>query len=946
MKLILRVLLGLYIFYLVLVVLVVNPALNILPAWYMKKTYDRDLHSEIILFNPFTLALEVRQAELPEHTGERFIGLHGATVNLSLESLWQQGIVFDEVSVRGLYTHVRQLTQDSFNFSDLVPQEEPAPPVTEKGNAEIPGVTIHDFDFHSERLAFTNETREKPYSTVMDGLHIQVSEISTVLVEGRPYRLDARGEAGGELHWEGTVSIPASRSEGKLKLSNISLVTAWRFAEPWLNMELTDGRLTVEADYSVSWGDVLDYQLSDGALAISSIDIRPINPEDLADTAVGLRELTVSGIGVDGTAQHVDVDTITIDGVAVDGWMDESRVSLVELFAVDLPDSAAPQAETEAPAAEKDAGTETGWTAALSAVKLTNSRAGWRSQFTEPPLLEVAPIEVSAENILWPLAQDTQLDLQLAINSDLTLSTGGALDLGTGVGKLNYALQGLPLVWANPNLPAALNAVITDGLLEVEGDMTMAGFAPGQITANGAITNFSGSLQDTEESLTSLESMRWQDLAIDLDQRSVVLQQLSIKKYSGRIHIKKDGSINAQNVWKEEVGEQAEEIAEDLSLDKPWEISIPTILVAGSQIDFMDESLPIVFRTVIGQLNGEVTGISTDPGAQARVDMEGSVDGYAPVLLAGTAQPLSEPPALDLDLSFNGVDMALLTPYSGTYAGYAIDRGLLNLKLKYALAENRLKGHNSIRIDQMKLGEKVDSDKAADIPLELALALLTDANGVIDLQVPVSGNVDDPEFNIGGVVVKAFLNLITKAVTAPFALLANLVGSEEDLQRVNFTLGSAELDEPAKAKLQQLSTAMAQRPALNLVITGRVNPDADRAKLQQAALRQELLEGGLSESELEATDSAWAKAIEKRYRDLGLAAEGGEVSVRQQYERVAQSIKVSDADLEKLAQERSVAVKTFLVNEAKLGPDRAVIEKTALADKANIFSGAELGAGT
>ena len=127
---------------------------------------------------------------------------------------------------------------------------------------------------------------------------------------------------------------------------------------------------------------------------------------------------------------------------------------------------------------------------------------------------------------------------------------------------------------------------------------------------------------------------------------------------------------------------------------------------------------------------------------KAEIDMAGSVDGYAPVALVGTAAPLNTPPALDLTLTFDGVDMALLTPYSGTYAGYAIERGLLNLDLAYSLQEGQLDGNNKVVIEQLKLGDKVDSEQALDLPLELALALLTDINGVIDIALPVSGNLD------------------------------------------------------------------------------------------------------------------------------------------------------------------------------------------------------------
>ena len=234
MRKILRGLAILYIAYIAISVVVIMPALNFLPPWYVKQSLNRNLHTDIILFNPFSLALEVRGARLPEHNGERFVSLDQATVNLSLESLWRTGWVFDEISTHGLWLHIRQLAEGGFNFSDMIPaQEEEAPPSEEA--TEIPGITIHAFEFQSERLAFTDESRAKPYTQLLEGLDIAVNELSTVLEEGRPYRIDARGEGGGELHWEGEVSIPKSTASGALALSNLRLPVMWRFAEPWLN---------------------------------------------------------------------------------------------------------------------------------------------------------------------------------------------------------------------------------------------------------------------------------------------------------------------------------------------------------------------------------------------------------------------------------------------------------------------------------------------------------------------------------------------------------------------------------------------------------------------------------------------------------------------------------------------------------------------------------------
>ncbi|MCP5166410.1 MAG: DUF748 domain-containing protein [Pseudomonadales bacterium] len=944
MRKIIRILAIIYLVYLGLVLLVVTPALYFLPAKYVKDYLGRDLQADFILFNPFTLSLEARNLALPDRDGSPFVSLDSASVNLSLASIWQPGIVFDRVAVLGLLVDIKQGPDGGFNFDDLIPPADPDAPPAEP--TEIPGITIDQLEFQARQLMFSSAAREQPYSTHLDNIAFNVQGLSTVLEEGKPYRLEAYGEDGGELHWEGEISIPRGHSEGTLRLVTLHMPQLWRLLEPWVAFEVRSGDLSIGGHYELEWQEQLAYRISAGEISLDSVDIQPKVADAPADTRVSLGNLALSGIALDSDEQHLDIDGLEIAELAVRGWSEGSETSLTRLFAVNLPAGDSPDPAPEEPT------DDAGWTAQLKRLQLADSELHWRSEFTDPARLEVLPISASATALTWPLGGDSELSLTLTVNGETSASVDGSLDLGSGSGQLDYKLEALPLPWFNPNLPAPLKAKITSGQFRLAGDMGLAGFAPTQINASGAITAFSGQLEGAEESLTSWETVRWDKLAVDLEQRSVRLEKLSIDNYVGRIHINEDGSINAQNAWEAELatetGEQTDSGATDMEPaqasasgeETPWAVSVPRIHITDSEIDFKDESLPISFRTVIGDINGDIDGLSSQPDSPTKVDIKGSVDGYAPVTLKGTAEPLLTPPALDLALVFKGVDMALLSPYSGTYAGYAIEKGVLDLDLNYGLRDDKLDGRNQIVIHQMELGQKIESDQAADLPLELALALLTDSQGVIDMDIPVSGDVNDPEFSVGSVLWGALVNLITKAVTAPFNLLAGLVDSEEDLQRLNFKSGSAELTEATRGKLDDLSTALSQRPELGLSIVGRLQLDADRERLQKNILGSELVAAGLSPQELADKAPAWEAAINERYREM--AGEPGELSVREQYLALVKQVPLPDSALLELAQARAVAVKTYLVNDKGLDPSRAAIGQADLAEDQNLYSGVEL----
>ncbi len=271
-------------------------------------------------------------------------------------------------------------------------------------------------------------------------------------------------------------------------------------------------------------------------------------------------------------------------------------------------------------------------------------------------------------------------------------------------------------------------------------------------------------------------------------------------------------------------------------------MSIKKIVLQDSQANFADLSVMPNFATGIKKLEGTVRGLSSKENSRAKIDIHGSVDEFAPVSITGEVNVLSAALYTDLAMSFRNIELSTFNPYSGKFAGYNISKGKLTTELHYKVDGRKLDAQHHIIVEQLEFGDKTESKDAVSLPVKLAVALLKDRNGVIDLNLPVTGSLDDPKFKLGPIIWKVFVNILEKAVTAPFALLGSLFGGGPDLQFVDFQPGAAALDPVGVAKTQSLVKALEARPQLKIEIPIAVVSALDRPSLIEAKYQAQLRE--------------------------------------------------------------------------------------------------------
>ena len=385
--------------------------------------------------------------------------------------------------------------------------------------------------------------------------------------------------------------------------------------------------------------------------------------------------------------------------------------------------------------------------------------------------------------------------------------------------------------------------------------------------------------------------------------------------------------------------------------DEPgFPVTVERVSIADGDLEFADLSLTPQFGTHINTLSGVINGLSTDPATTAQVELDGKVDEYGSARIRGSVQPFQATEYTDLKLVFRNLEMNRLTPYSGKFAGRQIDSGKLSVDLEYKIKERKLAGENKFVITRLKLGDRVESPDAVSLPLDLAIALLQDSNGIIDLDLPIAGSLDDPQFSYGKIIWKAVLNVIGKVVTSPFRALGNLLGiSSDKLEAVAFDPGKSALAPEEQEQLKAVGEAMSKRATLTLAIAPAYDPVADKAALQEQATRRDVakelglqLEANETPGPVDINNPKVQTAVENLLKDRrGEKRDLAVLDSLKDYfrkskpedlpkytamlEQLEATVDVTEAELTALAQARAASLRDYLLQKAGLTPERVTI---------------------
>ena len=853
-----------------------------------------DARVDVIEFNPWVLSLRVTGLAIQDPDGKPLAGFDELFVNLQTSSLFNWAITLAEARLDKPYG---SFIRYSFTDTNVERALNAAPPA--EAPEEIPAddsgllrILIYKLAINDGILDFEDRLPATPFKTAFGPVDIAVNDFSTLPDTAGNQTVSIKTENGATIEWSGSLETAPLNSAGQLSIDGELLPLAYRYIQDDVTFALDSGSVALSLDYTVQ-------ATTDGGIeAIADSIAFQVANVLMTDKAGGGQILSLPMLRVEnGTVrwpqQSAAIDLIAVDDFRIDAWLDENGALnldnlLIESGPAETPDTIDTEELVEAAeeVAEASAEESEEWALRLTEFQINNFSAGFRDDsLNKPAELGIVSLNASIRDI------SNAPDAAFPFNSQLNLLGGGTITESGSITVLpeilldsELKISGLQLSMVQPYISEFARARIDSG--EINMDAKVTSTPEEQLTVRGSVSIDKLATQDMVQNVSLLD---WQKLLIDdllfkVDANSLEISKVLLDRPFVRFEIAADQSTNFGDLVIEQPA-TAEPAAEDA---EEMRIQIGETDIRQGKANFKDLSLPLPFAAEIAKLDGDLSTISTVSSAPTRVDVKGQVDEFGTASISGNVRVFDPLNLMDIQVEFANLNMPTLSPYTVEFVGQKVESGKLDVNLGYKFDKGQMEGSNAIVIDQFTLGEKVPSDNAMNLPLGLAVALLKDKDGVIDIDLQVSGNVDDPEFSVAGLILKALGNLVTKVATSPFRALGGLVGGDDiDLDILQFEPGSDALTPPDREKLLKLSAALEQRPELQLLIPPTLHTDSDRLAMQQAAVEQlvdmQMSDKDKREDEPDMFIKRQRKVLEKIYKEQ--IPDGDYKAMRDTYKR-------------------------------------------------------------
>ena len=950
--------------------------------------------------NPFLLRLEVGEFALSAPNGEKLLAFRRLFVEFELWfSIWHRAYSFANIDIDGPSVNAVVARDGRLNLMHLSPKVAPAKAQEKK--APLPNIRIGSFKVRNGLVTYDDRSHPSDFAARLEPINFELASFTTG-VEGGRFTFTGISKLGERVEWHGHVSVQPIESDGEFQIDGLRAHTIWEYLEDRLGFLVNSGTIDLNATYKFSLQNAVDLQATVSRILVSDLAVRPRQSDVdwISVPSLLLRDTTV-----DLLQRQAHSDSLTLTGVKLVTWLEpDGSLNLLKLMQPPASNAAGAPAQSATNAATNAATSAAAAPAANAAAPATTPAAApWKFDLREFALREadisaedrsttpaakvrLAPFSLKADGASLDLAKPVTVSLDTRINDSGSLSASGDVTPQPLSARVAVKLDSIELKAAQPYIAQYTSMTLLAGRLSGDAKVRYGAGKPTlQVSSDISVAGVHTTDNALHDDFVNWDRLELSGINFQRDPDRLVIEQVAARKLYARVIIEPDDSLNVKRVLAgpgatviapappgAPVAATAVSQAKPAAAKPPPNPSAPNkapampmavkkVVLYASQANFADLSVQPNFATGIQNIEGTVLGLSSKADSRATVDIHGAVGAFSPVAITGQVNLLSAALYTDLSMSFRNMDLSIFNPYSGKFAGYNITKGKLSTLMHYKVDGRKLDAQHHITVEQLEFGAKTESKDAVSLPIKLAVALLKDRNGVIDLDIPVTGTLDDPTFRLGPIIWKVFVNVLEKAVTAPFALLGALFGGGPDLQFIDFRPGLADLDSAASDKVHAVVKALNERPQLKIEVPIAFVAELDRPALVEVQFSTQVRDAlstmpGRKKTAGAAPDFAqWEPALkleiltqlyakniggEPKYPEAitGIKTKPELAAAQADFlsQELHRHIAIADGDLTSLGQQRAQAVQRALLTDTQIDPERVFL---AVSDKAKNETG-------
>lgn len=816
--------------------------------------------------------LHIFGVAVDDKEGQPLIGFRELHLDYSWLSLLSPVWVLESATLVQPTIHLRLPAEGPLTLMQLVPSSDG--PAVETPRWQLKSLAISEGE-----LSYRDERVKPAREFALSNWGLNLDDIGTESANGLA-ELHGDLPAGASIDWIGDVGLQPLRSKGRLQINKLSLPDTLGWLPEKLPLAVNNGRISLDLNYDAKLQPDVSVAINNSSATLEDLSLALLKASQ-KDELASIKTLSAKGVVFAYPSGEWASDKLTLVGANVSVERDANGEFSVIKALAGPPRKAVTKAEPSAPI---------DWAGSLKQAEISDVMVTYRDLSTRPnTALTLGPLSLSATPKADSAQDSVAITLNTAINTSAKLSLRG--ELGMPSARANQApatpyfsgrlsLDDLALKPFEGFISEVLAIRLPSGELSTDGQLQwQTPSAPSWAWSGDTSVKNLRVLEARGQPLLSLNTLQVTGLKAQGTPLQVGINRLLIDSPKLRVSRQSDGSLNVANLTKTSSSNSSANSESNARSD----VFINTLAVRGGTVAFADNSLAPSVATALSQLSGSISKIDLTGRQNAQIKLRGYLPNAAPIAIEGAVNIVQPTKAFDMTLRAERLALVPYSAYASRYAGYALADGLLWADLKYSIDKGSLSAKNTLRINDFTWGEASGSKEATGLPVRLGTALLKDVKGEIHLDVPLSGNLSDPEFRVWPIVWQTLGNLITRAAAAPFKLLGGLAGGGDDLNQVSFAANSAALSESAKAQVTTLAASLKDKPELQMSLAGHsdatkdmmpgLSPEAaskhayDLAKARAVAVQQALIAAGVPAQQLvleqpkAATDASLAVSL-------------------------------------------------------------------------------------